>query len=57
MKDLYSKPIDEKRKAIAMGLIRKVCREYGYERCTPKADTTSKTTSSEVNSKGGKDHE
>lgn len=46
MKDLYSKPIDGKRKAIALGLIQKVCREYGYERCMPKADTTSQTTSS-----------
>lgn len=57
MKDLYSKPIDGERKAIALGLIRKVCREYGYERCMPKADTESQTTSVEANSKGGKDHE
>ena len=57
VKDLYSKPIDEKRKAIAMGLIRKVCREYGYERCMSKADTTNQKASIEANSKGGKDHE
>lgn len=46
MKDLYSKKI-------ALGLIRKVCREYGFECCMPKGDATNKTTSNEVNSKGG----
>ena len=57
VKDLYSKPIDGKRKAIALGLIRKVCREYGYERCMLKADTTNQTATIVANSKGGKDHE
>ena len=57
MKNLYSKPIDEKRKAIAIGLIRKVCREYGYESCMPKADTSNQSATIVANFKGGKDHE